>query len=44
MAEFNADKCRVLRVTRKWNPIIHDYTLYGKVLETVDSQSTWEPL
>ena len=24
-------------VTRKQNPIIHDYTLHGKVLETVDS-------
>ena len=35
--EFNSDKCHVLWVTRKQNPIIHDYTLHGKVLETVDS-------
>ena len=35
--EFNTDKCRVLRVTRKWNPIIHDYTLHGKVLETLST-------
>ena len=34
--EFNADKCHVLRVTCKQNPIVHDYTLYGKVLETLD--------
>ena len=35
--EFNSDKCHVLRVTHKQNPIIYDYTLHGKVLETVDS-------
>ena len=35
--EFNTDKCHVLWVTRKKNPIIHDYMLYGKVVETVDS-------
>ena len=35
--EFNADKCHVLRVTCKQNPIVHDYTLHGKVLETLDS-------
>ena len=35
--EFNTDKCHILRVTCKQNPIIHDYTLHGKVLETVDS-------
>ena len=35
--EFNADKCHVLRVTCKENPIVHDYTLHGKVLETLDS-------
>ena len=35
--EFNVDKCHVLRVTRKQNPIIHNYTLHRKVLETVDS-------
>ena len=37
LMEFNTDKCHVLRVTRQQNPIIHDYTLHGKVLETVDS-------
>ena len=37
LMEVNADKCHVLRVTHKQNPIIHDYTLHGKVLETVDS-------
>ena len=33
----DSDKSYVLRVTRKQNPIIHDCTLHGKVLETVDS-------
>ena len=37
LMEFNTDKCHVLRVTHKQNPIIHDYTLHGKVLETVNS-------
>ena len=37
LMEFNTDKCHVLRVTRKQNPIICDYTLHGKVLETVVS-------
>lgn len=35
--EFDADKCHVQRVIRKRNRIIHDYTLDGKILETVDS-------
>lgn len=35
--EFNADKCHVLLVTCKQKPIFHDYTLHGKVLETLDS-------
>ena len=37
LMEFNTDKCHVLRVTRKQNPIIHEYTLHDKVLETVNS-------
>ena len=37
LMEFNTDKCHVLRVTRKQNLIIHEYTLHGKVLETVNS-------
>ena len=30
-------KCQVLRVTSKQNPVVHNYTLHGEVLETVDS-------
>lgn len=30
---FNTDKSHVLRVTRKQNPIIHDYTLHVKFLK-----------
>ena len=37
LMESNTDKCHVLWVTRKQNPIIRDYTLHGKVLETVVS-------
>ena len=37
LKEFDTDKCHVLRVTREQNPIIHEYTLHGKVLETVNS-------
>ena len=35
--ELNVDKCHVLRVTRKQNPVIHNNTLHGKVFGTVDS-------
>lgn len=35
--EFDADKSHVQRVTTKQNRIIHDYTLHGKILETMDS-------
>ena len=35
--EFNADKCQVLRVTRKRDPLNHEYTLHGEILESVDS-------
>ena len=35
--EFNTDKCQVLRVSRKRDPLIHEYILHGKILESVDS-------
>ena len=34
---FNTDKCQVLRVSRKRDPLIHEYILHGKILESVDS-------
>ena len=37
LMEFNTDKCQVLRVTRKRDPLYHKYTLHGKILESVDS-------
>ena len=37
LMEFNTDKCQVLRVSRKRNPVIHNYTLHGKVLEAVET-------
>ena len=37
LMEFNTDtKCQVLRVTRKRDPLYHEYTLHGKILESVD--------
>ena len=30
-------KCHVLQVTHKQNPVVHNYTLLDEVLETVDS-------
>ena len=35
--EFNTNKCQVLRVSRKREPLTHEYTPHGKVLEVVDS-------
>ena len=37
LVEFNADKCHVLRVSRKRNPLNHKYILHGEILESVDS-------
>ena len=31
---FNPDKCEVIRITNKKTPIIHDYELHGKILQT----------
>ena len=36
LMEFNTDKCQVLRVSRKRDPLIHEYILHGKILESVD--------
>ena len=37
LMEFNTDtKCQVLRVTCKRDPLYHEYTLHGKILESVD--------
>ena len=35
---FNVSKCKVLTITRKKNPIIHDYTLGSQNLTRVDSE------
>ena len=37
LMEFNIDKCQILRVTHKRDPLYHEYTLHGKILESVDS-------
>ena len=37
LMEFNIDKCQILRVTHKHDPLYHEYTLHGKILESVDS-------
>ena len=37
LMEFNINKCQVLCVSRKWEPLNHDYTLHDKILEVVDS-------
>ena len=37
LMESNINKCHVLRVTRKRDPLNHENTLHGKVLEVVDS-------
>ena len=35
--ELNTEKCKNLRVTRKCIPLIFDYKLYGKSVESVDA-------
>ena len=35
--EFHPDKCKVLTVTRKRNPVQYTYTLHGIELEKVTS-------
>ena len=37
LMEFNINKCQVLCVSLKQEPLSHKYTLHGKVLEVVDS-------
>ena len=37
LMEFNINKCQVLCVSLKREPLSHKYTLHGKVLEVVDS-------
>ena len=34
---FNPNKCQVLRITRKRNPIIHNYTLHDRILDCPDT-------
>ena len=33
--QFNADKCEVIRITNKRNPLAHDYDIHGTKLQTV---------
>ena len=37
MIQFHPDKCEVISVTRKVNPIIYNYTLHNQTLKHVDS-------
>jgi len=37
LMEFKINKCQVLCVSRKREPLNHEYTLHGKILEVVDS-------
>ena len=34
---FHLDKCNVLRVTRCWNPLTHDYILQNQILKEKDA-------
>ena len=35
--EFHPEKCKVLTITRKSKPIVHNYTLHGNTLEHVET-------
>ena len=35
LMQFNADKCKVIRITNKLSPLIHDYHIHGTKLQTV---------
>ena len=35
--EFNSDKCEVLRITRKRNPVIFPYKLHNKELNVTNA-------
>ena len=37
LMHFNVDKCYVLHVSQKRNPLIHNYTLHGQTLKSVES-------
>ena len=39
---FNASKCKILTVTRKKEPLVHDYTLNNKQLERVTEEKDLE--
>ena len=34
--QYNLDKCEVLRITKKKNPLIQNYKIHGTELQTVD--------
>ena len=35
--EFHPDKCEVISITRKQNPVLYEYTLHGQKLKHVDA-------
>ena len=37
LMQFNADKCEVIRITNKRNPLAHDYDIHGTKLQTVEN-------